>query len=153
MSVQSSRSLILGPRIRRTEGKMAATGQGLQDHWSLCPDRDGPWWVVQCGYNCCLLHDRLVWVGVKEREGGGDREKERKREREGGGKCKKGESERKGEIGNKMVYVPTLHSQVLTSKGWRPQQPTTPLRRSLSSTPPPSPLPNGGLALVSTPHV
>ena len=35
---------------------------------------------------------------------------ERTKERERGGKCKKGERERKGEIGNKMVYVPTPHS-------------------------------------------
>ena len=25
------------------------------------------------GYNHCLLHDRLIWVGVKEREGGRER--------------------------------------------------------------------------------
>ena len=114
--------------------------------------------MVQCGYSaasCIVLHDRLICVGVKEKEGGGGgRKKERKKERERGEVNKKIKRKKGlGKIGNKIVYVPTLHSQVLTSEGWRPQQPTTPLHRSLSSTPPPSPLPNGGRALVSTPLV
>ena len=78
----------------------------------------------------------------------------RKKERERGGvQAKIKRTKGLGKIGNKIVYVPTPHSQVLTSEGWRPQQPTTPLHRSLSSTPPPSLLPNGGLAVVSTPLV
>ena len=37
------------------------------------------------GYNQCLLHGRLIWVGVKEGERGREREggRERKRGREG----------------------------------------------------------------------